>query len=133
MRDIVADSDDSFLARPLRAPSVDAAVDFLRTGFKPREAWSSGLELELIGFDRASGRRITPSQVRGMLERLSPDPARWERDGDDVIAVAISSGRITLEPGGQIEFSGTSRPTLGELEADLRCYLDELSAAGRSF
>ncbi|HEY7980425.1 MAG TPA: glutamate-cysteine ligase family protein [Candidatus Eremiobacteraceae bacterium] len=132
MRDIVADSNDSFLARPLRAPNTDAAVAFLRNGFKPREAWSSGLELELIGFDHASGQRITPSQVRSILERLCPDPARWERDGDDVIAVSISSGRITLEPGGQIEYSGTSRPTLDELEADLRGYLDELSAAGQS-
>ena len=106
---------------------------FLRNGFKPRAAWTSGLELELIGFDHAGGQRITPAQVRNMLERLSPDPTRWERDGDDLIAVDISTGRITLEPGGQIEYSGTSRATLGELEADLRRYLDELSAAGQSF
>jgi glutamate--cysteine ligase len=132
MRDIVADSDDSFLARPLHVPSVDAAVAFLRNGFKPRSAWSSGLELELIGFDGATQARIAPAQVRAVLERLCPVPAHWEREGDDVVAVTISSGRITLEPGGQIEYSGSSRQTLRELEVDLRRYLDELGAAGRA-
>jgi gamma-glutamylcysteine synthetase len=111
MRDIVADSDDSFLARPLHVPSVDAAVAFLRNGFKPRSAWSSGLELELIGFDGATQARIAPAQVRAVLERLCPVPAHWEREGDDVVAVTISSGRITLEPGGQIEYSGSTRQT----------------------
>jgi gamma-glutamylcysteine synthetase len=116
MRDIIADSDDSFLARPLRAPSVDAAVAFLRAGAKPRAAWSSGLELELIGFDRSSLQRIAPLQVRGILERLCPDPALWEREGDDIVAVTLPSGRITLEPGGQIEYSGSARRKLREID-----------------
>jgi len=132
MRDIVADSDDSFLARPLLAPSVDAAVAFLRAGNKPRVAWSSGLELELIGFERSSLQRITTAQVRSTLEMLSPDPALWKREGDDVVAVSVRSGQITLEPGGQIEFSGTARKTLREIESDLRVYLDELVRAGRA-
>jgi glutamate--cysteine ligase len=132
MRDIVADSNDSFLARPLRAPSVDAAIDFLRAGYKPRLAWSSGLELELIGFERSSLQRIRPAQVRSTLEMLCPDPALWKREGDDIVAVALPSGQITLEPGGQIEFSGTARRDLREIETDLRVYLDDLVRAGRA-
>lgn len=111
---------------------MDAAIEFLRAGYKPRFAWSSGLELELIGFDRSSLQRITPAHVRSTLEMLSPDPALWKREGDDIVAVALPSGQITLEPGGQIEFSGTERRTLREIESDLRAYLDELVRAGRT-
>lgn len=103
---------------------------FLRNGFKPRDAWSSGLELELIGFDRATLQRISPAQVRSILENLCPVPACWEREGEEIVAATIASGRITLEPGGQVEYSGSSRRTLLELDADLRGYLRELTAAG---
>jgi glutamate--cysteine ligase len=132
MRDIVADSNESFLARPLRAPKVDGAVEFLRAGAKPRAAWSSGVELELFGFDHSDRQRITPDQVRSILERLCPDQRLWDREADDIVAVTLPSGRITLEPGGQIEFSGSAHKTVGEIEIDLHAYLNDLVAAGRS-
>ena len=111
---------------------MDAAIEFLRAGYKPRFAWSSGLELELIGFECTSLQRISPAQVRSTLEMLSPDPALWKREGDDIVAAAFPSGQITLEPGGQIEFSGTARRDLREIESDLRIYLDDLVRAGRT-
>jgi glutamate--cysteine ligase len=132
MRDIVADSDGSFLARPPHAPKVDEAIEFLRAGAKPRAAWSSGLELELIGFDHSGLRRISPAQVRSTLEKLCPDPALWELEGEDIVAVGLPSGRITLEPGGQIEFSGSAHGTIPRIEADLRGYVDQLVGVGRS-
>jgi len=97
---------------------------------RSRAAWSSGLELELIGFDHSDRQRITPGQVRSILERLCPDQRLWEREGDDIVAVTLPSGRITLEPGGQIEFSGSAHRTLDEIEIDLHAYLDDLVAAG---
>ncbi|HLJ84443.1 MAG TPA: glutamate-cysteine ligase family protein [Candidatus Eremiobacteraceae bacterium] len=130
MSDILADSSTPFLASPLGETSVEAAAEFLRAGAKPRAAWSSGLELELIGFTAPDSQRISPAQVRSVLERLAPDPSKWELEGDDIVAVAIPSGRITLEPGGQIEFSGNARATLHEIEADLRAYLADLVAIG---
>ena len=129
MSDILADSPSAFLARPL---SVAAAADYLRAGSKPRSAWSSGLELELIGYRVGDSQRISPSQVRGVLEGLAPDPADWELEGDDIVAVAIPSGRITLEPGGQIEFSGLPRRTISEIETDVRAYLARLRSVGES-
>ena len=130
MSDILADSTTPFLASPLGETSVEAAAEFLRAGAKPRAAWSSGLELELIGYTVPDSQRISPEQVRSVLERLAPDPSKWEMEGDDIVAVAIPSGRITLEPGGQIEFSGNARATLHEIEADLRSYLADLVAIG---
>jgi len=109
---------------------VDAAAEFLRAGAKPRAAWSSGLELELIGYTVPDSQRISPAQVRSVLERLAPDPSKWELEGDDIVAVSLPAGRITLEPGGQIEFSGNARATLHEIEDDLRAYLADLVAIG---
>lgn len=111
---------------------MDEAVEFLRAGAKPRAAWSSGLELELIGFDHSSLQRITPEQVRCTLEKFCPDPALQEHESDNIVAVALPSGRITLEPGGQIEFSGSAHRTLREIETDLHGYLHDLVAAGLS-
>jgi glutamate--cysteine ligase len=130
MSDILADSAGSFLASPLGKTSVDAAAEFLRAGAKPRAAWSSGLELELIGYTVPDSQRISPAQVRSVLERLAPDPSKWELEGDDIVAVSLPAGRITLEPGGQIEFSGNARATLHEIEDDLRAYLADLVAIG---
>src|SRR5579863_4704413 len=132
MSDILADSTGPFLASPLGETSVEAAAEFLRAGAKPRAAWSSGLELELIGYTVPDSQRISPAQVRSVLERLAPDPSKWELEGDDIVAVSLPSGRITLEPGGQIEFSGNPRATIREIETDLRGYLAQLTAIGES-
>jgi glutamate--cysteine ligase len=130
MSDILADSAGPFLASPLGKTGVEAAAEFLRAGAKPRTAWSSGLELELIGYTAPDSQRISPEQVRSVLVRLAPDPSKWELEGDDIVAVSLPSGRITLEPGGQIEFSGNPRATIREIEVDLRGYLNDLVAIG---
>jgi glutamate--cysteine ligase len=132
MRDILADYSAPFLGQPLHAPGFDAVVQYLRAGAKPRSAWASGLELELIGYEDGSLERIGPQRVREVLERLCPDPADWEREDGAITAASLSYGRITLEPGGQIEFSGLARASLGETARDLDKYLRALGDVAQS-
>src|SRR4029077_938669 len=132
MRDILADNSAPFLGQPLHAPGFDAVVQYLRAGAKPRSAWASGLELELIGYEESSLERIGPQRVREVLEQLCPDPAGWECADGEIIAASLPYGRITLEPGGQIEFSGLARGWLRETEHDLRGYLATLGGIAAS-
>ena len=45
-------------------------VDHLRSGCKPRSAWKVGTEHEKLGFDEATKRRLSVSQIQAILHAL---------------------------------------------------------------
>ena len=74
-----------------------------------------------------------PASVRGTLvylrDRRGGDPVY---EGDKLIGIEAPWGSITLEPGGQVEWSSQPVPDLDRLDADLRDHLAALSAAGEA-
>ncbi|HSO73751.1 MAG TPA: glutamate-cysteine ligase family protein [Blastocatellia bacterium] len=120
---------------------IDQASDF--TSFfadagKPESEWALGVEVELFGFSRETLERITPSQVQTVIEGFGAQVVNRTEENEYVTEATLESaegseiGRLTLEPGGQIEFSGAHRRSFQEIERDLRLFLDQLSAIGEA-
>jgi glutamate--cysteine ligase len=122
------------------AVSIDSAPLFaenLRRGAKPAAAWTCGVEFELFGYDASRGMaRLDPAQVQRVLEGFAPSSNDLHYEGGTLIEVnAGQMNRLTVEPGGQIEFSGAPQRRLADVERELRRYLARLSeiAAGHNF
>ena len=122
---------------PQFAPTdvIDRASDFasfFADNGKPQTEWAVGVEVELFGFTRDTFERITPSQVETVVQGFASRIVNKTEESGYVTEATIESeggepvGRLTLEPGGQIEFSGTHRLSLREIERDLRSFLDQL-------
>jgi glutamate--cysteine ligase len=131
--------------------AISRATDFARffaAKARPARAWAVGVEIELFGFTRDTLERISPAQVQAIINGFGDEiTSRVVEDGyvtEALLGVrgqgpgvgkeqpAPALGRLTLEPGGQIEFSGAPRASLREVERDLRQFaarLSEIAAA----
>jgi glutamate--cysteine ligase len=116
------------LTDPLTWESVPLFVENLLRGEKPREEWMCGVEFELFGYDRArSLERIDAAQVQGVLAGFAPSSRDLVYEGGTVIEAADGNmSRLTVEPGGQVEFSGAPHRRLSEVERELRRYVSRL-------
>jgi glutamate--cysteine ligase len=103
-----------------------AGVEYIRSNAKPAQLWRVGLEYELIGFDQATHARIDRARVQELLQGISSRAGVPSLEAGDIIAVRMPYGDVTLEPGGQIEFSGFPRRRLADVEHDLRLFLDDV-------
>jgi glutamate--cysteine ligase len=115
--------------------SVPLFVENLLRGGKPSAEWMCGAEFELFGYDRARDlRRIDAAQVQQVLAGFAPSSRDLVYEG--VSLVEASDGqmnRVTVEPGGQVEFSGAPHRSLADVERELRRYLARLvEVAGAS-
>src|ERR1051325_10063892 len=113
------------------AVSKSAAALFeenLRRGAKPASEWMCGVEFELFGYDtRRDFKRLGPTQVQRVLAGFAPSSNDLVYEGRTLIEVnAGQMNRLTVEPGGQVEFSGAPRRGLSDVERDLVRYLARL-------
>jgi glutamate--cysteine ligase len=113
------------LERPIG--SLDDLVAYFRGGEKPAERWRVGLEHEKLGLQLADLRPVPYEGERGigeLLERIARSDG-WQRvyEGSTLVALDREVGSVTLEPGGQFEFSGRPAPTVHELRRDLEAHL----------
>jgi glutamate--cysteine ligase len=127
---------------------------------KPAPEWAIGAEIELFGFTQEGLHRIDPDQVQMIINGFSPATiSRVIEDGYVTEAElsageaevhssepnqeslsptagartrAPAAGRLTLEPGGQIEFSGAPQRSLAEIERALREFATRLVAIGKA-
>jgi glutamate--cysteine ligase len=108
--------------------SVPLFVENLLRGEKPRGEWMCGVEFELFGYDRArSFERIDPSQVERVLAGFAPSSNDLVHEGGTLVEVSDGQmNRLTVEPGGQVEFSGAPRRSLIDVEREIRRYLSRL-------
>lgn len=108
--------------------SAPLFVENLRRGEKPASEWMSGIEFELFGYDaRADMARLNPSQVQRVLAGFAPSSNDVVYEASHIIEVGAGQmGRITVEPGGQIEFSGAPQRRLRDVERDTERYLARL-------
>ncbi|MDT4966359.1 MAG: glutamate--cysteine ligase [Acidobacteriota bacterium] len=126
-------------AFPLLTDQVtkDAAplfVENLRRGAKPPSEWMCGVELELFGYDtRRDYARLNPAQVQRVLAGFAPSSS--DLVFEDNLLVEVNAGqmnRLTVEPGGQIEFSGAPQRSLKDVEHEIRRYLARLHEIGEA-
>lgn len=108
--------------------STPLFAENLRRGAKHRSEWMCGVELELFGYD--TGRdyaRITPAQVQRVLAGFAPNSNDLVYEENVLIEVdAGQMNRLTVEPGGQVEFSGAPQRDLKDVEREVRRYLARL-------
>ena len=97
---------------PLIPSDLSPALDYLRSGAKPPTAWAVGLEMELLGYEAQTRQRVTSEQVQTIVRELAGSDERLEREGETIVEAHLADGRLTLEPGGQIEFSSHPWGTL---------------------
>jgi glutamate--cysteine ligase len=116
------------LTEPVSEDSVQLFVENLRRGAKPAADWMCGVELEFFGYDvRGDFERMTPVQVQRVLAGFAPSSN--DLFYEDGLLIEVNAGqmnRLTVEPGGQIEFSGAPQRGLADVERELRRYLSRL-------
>ncbi|MEM1417946.1 MAG: glutamate-cysteine ligase family protein [Myxococcota bacterium] len=109
----------------LLAPLVQAET--------PRHAWQIGTEAEKFGVF-VDGSPLPYEGVRSVQTVLDALVARhgWEEyreyEGGDVVALKRGRASITLEPGGQLELSGSPLDTIHQTCAEFRGHMAELRA-----
>ncbi|HVG34930.1 MAG TPA: glutamate-cysteine ligase family protein [Pyrinomonadaceae bacterium] len=108
--------------------SAEFFEENLRRGAKPVSEWMCGVEFELFGYDtRSDYRRINPQQVQRVLAGFAPSSNDLVYEGRTLIEVnAGQMNRLTVEPGGQVEFSGAPQRSLSDVERELKRYLARL-------
>jgi glutamate--cysteine ligase len=116
------------LTDPVTKPDAALFVENLRRGAKPRSEWMCGIEFELFGYDEGrSLARLSPTQVQRVLAGFAPSSN--DLVYEDGVLVEVNAGqmnRLTVEPGGQVEFSGAPQRTLMDVEREVRRYLSRL-------
>jgi gamma-glutamylcysteine synthetase len=101
---------------------------YIRDGARGAEDWRCGVEVELFGFEEADWQRIGPQYVDALVRGFAEQQDDVVIDNQIAVESKLASGGyITVEPGGQIEFSSAPRDSLVELECDLRAYISRLN------
>lgn len=125
------------LTDPVSAAAAPLFVENLRRGSKPLGEWMCGVEFELFGYDtRRRMARLDAQQVQRVLAGFAPSSNDLVYEGRTLIEVnAGQMNRLTVEPGGQIEFSGAPQRKLADVEREIRRYLTRLGeiAAGHGY
>jgi glutamate--cysteine ligase len=104
-------------------------TDFFASAAKPAARWALGAEVELLGYTRGPLARIDPAQVQAVITGFAPQTVSLVRENGfvtEAVLGAYDSARLTLEPGGQVEYSGPPHNTLAETERALAGYLKRL-------
>jgi glutamate--cysteine ligase len=114
--------------------SIDDLVAFFREAERPPTEHQVGLEHEKLMYPRGGYRAVPYEGERGieaLLGRLVAggySPFR-EAEGLPIIALMKGEHTVSLEPGGQIELSGTPFPTARAVHVENTAHLADLRAA----
>ena len=122
---------DAMSVAPQTLPRVSLRrsdlIDYIRQSGKARQLWAVGPEFELFGYNRVDLSRLGPVDVQTVLSGFNSSAD--DRLEENCFTTEISSGcgRITLEPGGQIELSGWAHQSLPDIDRNLSQYLANLN------
>jgi glutamate--cysteine ligase len=113
---------------------TDFTPYFIENG-KPAKAWAIGPEIEVFGFTRDRLERLSPEQIQEVIQGLSHEFTFVSQKAEDgfVIEAEINlsfGGRLTLEPGGQLELSVAPHQSLHEINSVLNRYFASLNDIG---
>src|SRR5271170_4682350 len=103
--------------------SVEDLVDGFRTAEKPAAQFRVGLEHERFVYPRGSSQPVAypgPKGIGALLGALEPAGYQPFREGPDGPIIALTKPRLTvsLEPGGQVELSGSPFRTAREADVE---------------
>jgi glutamate--cysteine ligase len=113
--------------------SVDDLIGYFRAGAKPRVLFRIGIEQEKLGA-RADGAPVGyrgPNGIEDVLTRLEARGFAATREHDHIIGLERAGERITIEPGGQLEFSGAVRDTAEACREALASHVREVVDVAR--
>jgi glutamate--cysteine ligase len=113
--------------------SVDDLIGYFRAGAKPRSQFRIGIEQEKIGA-RRNGAPVGyagPGGIEEILGRLEARGFGATREHEHVVGLERGGERITIEPGGQLEFSGLARDTAAACRDALVAHVREVVAMAR--
>jgi glutamate--cysteine ligase len=124
-----------------QGPTIESRnelVAYLEAGNKPMADWRIGTEHEKFGFYRQGHAPVPYDGERGIRALLEGMKQRFCWDGvmerGNIIALqrpdCPKGGVISLEPGGQLELSGSPLATLHETDEELRHHLTEVTEVG---
>ncbi|MCA1557538.1 MAG: hypothetical protein LC731_03240, partial [Acidobacteria bacterium] len=86
------------------------------------------IEFEVFAYDERRGlARLSPTQVQSVLAGFAPSSN--DLVYEDGVLVEVNAGqmnRLTVEPGGQVEFSGAPQRSLHDVEREVRRYVSRL-------
>jgi glutamate--cysteine ligase len=112
-------------------------ADYFRQAFRPREESLVGVEIEMMGRNAATSRPLAyegdAPHVRGVIEAYAA--ARGGAlvyEGDRPVGIDAAWGGITLEPGGQVEWSSRPASDLTELSDAIDGHLGAMSGIARA-
>jgi len=122
-------SDDSKL-------SYQDLIDDLAIGCKPKDQWKIGIELEQFSFNTKTKKPVPYDGKHGihaLLIELS-NQYQWQIITENGTPVALKKNdmNLTLEPGGQIEFSGSPQATLTEAQEEMALFDQDVNAAAKT-
>lgn len=115
------------LTDPISKDSTPLFADYLRRGAKPASEWRCGVEFEVFGYDCRNLQRIDAAQVQTVLEGFASSADDLVFEDEALVEVSLGpAGRITVEPGGQIEFSSAPHRLLSDIEREVQLFLKRL-------
>lgn len=121
------------MQQPLERSQLDA---IFRRAERPRAKHLIGLEQEKVSYRLEDGGPVPYGGPRGIHRLLLELCARfdWQPEHTEGYLLSLARGRahITLEPGGQLELSGSPWPTVAECEQELAGHLREALEVGRA-
>lgn len=123
----------SSAADPFAEPlTFDDLVNYFHAGAKPRERWKVGAEFEKFLLERDTGRAVSHDEPGGVGEVLESLAERfgWQpmSTGSRLVLLARDGAHVSLEPGGQVEFSTPPLVNLHDIERQFRTHISELKA-----
>jgi glutamate--cysteine ligase len=111
---------------------VDELVAWMRGGEKPRDRWLVGVEHEKLGLTKEGGPVLYAGEdgIRALLVSLSRRGVEGtlHEEAGNPIAWLEGKASVTLEPGGQLELSGSPFRTLAEVEREIDAHLAAVRA-----
>jgi glutamate--cysteine ligase len=117
--------------------SIDMLLAGFRSAEKPASSHLLGLEHEKFVYPLQSAQQVPyegPAGIGALLERLAPAGYTPFRETPTSPIIALQKGMLTisLEPGGQLELSGSPWRTAREAHAENLAHLSEVKAAAQS-
>src|SRR5687768_14708580 len=114
--------------------SIDMLLAGFRSAEKPQSQHRLGLEHEKFVYPVQAARPVPyegPSGIGALLERIAPAGYTPFRETPESPVIALQKGMLTisLEPGGQLELSGSPLRTAREAHAENLAHLAEVKTA----
>jgi glutamate--cysteine ligase len=122
-------------ADPRPLASTDELVSYFAQAGKPPAEWRVGIEQEKIGVTPI-GEAVPfagPGGIEAILRALTAAGYTAEREGQQLLGAESDGLHVTVEPGGQLEFSGPVLRSAEECRISLRGHVNQVAAIAAGF